>query len=91
MSSQVSTLLGAAGLPADNLLTQRKSPPEPVQRLSQRTLHTLGHSGSHLDRLGRVRAVRSRPARLGLPQRADSQNVLSGDRVPLQRGVTLTA
>lgn len=46
MSSQVTTLLGAAGLLADNLLTQRKSLPEPVQRLRRRT---LGQSGSHLD------------------------------------------
>ena len=41
MSSQVTTLLGGCGLPADNLLTQRKSLPEPVPRLHRRTLHTL--------------------------------------------------
>ncbi len=84
MSSRVTTLLGAAGPPADNLLTQRKSLPEPVQRLRRRTLHTLGHSGSHLDRLGRVRAVRPHPRGWAYPA-ADSQNVLSGDRVPHQR------
>lgn len=49
MSPQVTTLLGAAGPPTDNLLTQRKSLPEPVQRLRRRTLLTLGQSGSHID------------------------------------------
>ena len=45
MSSQLKTLIEATGLPADKLLTQRQSLPEPVQRLHQRTLLTLGRSG----------------------------------------------
>lgn len=45
MSSPVSALLEATGLPADKLLTQRNSLPEPLQLLHRRTLLTLGQSG----------------------------------------------
>ena len=45
MSSQVKTLMEATGLPADNLLTKRKSLPEPVQLLHRRTLLALGQFG----------------------------------------------
>lgn len=45
MSSQVKALLEATGLPADRLLGQRKSLPEPLQRLHRRTLLALGQSG----------------------------------------------
>ena len=48
MSSQVTAHFGGCGLPADNLLTRRKSLPEPVRRLHRRTLLTLGQRGSHL-------------------------------------------
>lgn len=45
MSSPVSALLEATGLPADKLLTQRNSLPEPLQLLHRRTLLALGQSG----------------------------------------------
>lgn len=45
MSSQVKTLMEVIGLPADKLLTQRKSLPEPLQLLHRRTLLTVGRSG----------------------------------------------
>lgn len=45
MSSPVSALLEAQGLPADKLLTQRNSLPEPLQLLHRRTLLALGQSG----------------------------------------------
>lgn len=45
MSSPVSALLEATGLPADKLLTQRNTLPEPLQLLHRRTLLALGQSG----------------------------------------------
>lgn len=45
MSSPVSALLEATGLPADKLLTQRNSLPEPLQLLHRRTLLDLAQSG----------------------------------------------
>lgn len=45
MSSQRRAVLDATGLPADNLLTQSRSLPEPLQLLHRRTLLTLGQSG----------------------------------------------
>ncbi|GGO85469.1 hypothetical protein GCM10011584_05510 [Nocardioides phosphati] len=41
----MSALLEATGLPADKLLTQRNSLPEPLQLLHRRTLLALGQSG----------------------------------------------
>lgn len=45
MSSPVETLMVAAGLPADKLLTRRNSLPEPLQLLHRRTLLAFGRSG----------------------------------------------
>lgn len=45
MSSPVSALLEATGLPADKLLTQRNSLPESLQLLHRRALLALGQSG----------------------------------------------
>lgn len=45
MSSQARALLAATGFPANNLLTQRRSLPEPLQLLHRRTLLTLGQTG----------------------------------------------
>jgi hypothetical protein len=46
MTSPVKTLMEAAGLPADNLLTQRDSLPESLQMLHRQTLLALGQSGN---------------------------------------------
>ncbi len=45
MNSPAKTLMEAAGLPANKLLAQRKSLPEALQLLHQRTLLALGHTG----------------------------------------------
>lgn len=45
MSSPVSALLEATGLPADKLLNQRNSLTAPLQLLHRRTLLALGQSG----------------------------------------------
>ncbi len=45
MSSPVTTLLESAGLLADNLMTTRKSLPEPVRLLHRRTLLALRQVG----------------------------------------------
>lgn len=45
MSSQEMALMEATGLPADKLLTQRKSLPEALQLLHRRTLLALGQTG----------------------------------------------
>ncbi|CCH74732.1 hypothetical protein BN11_4740005 [Nostocoides australiense Ben110] len=74
MSSPVSALLEASGIPADKLLTQRNSLPEPLQLLHRRTMLALAQreatdtrSGPHLGRRTPPRPRRSSasPCRVG--------------------------